>query len=298
MKRYLGWVIIFTMALGIGVCAYSESSGLSSIDLEPFSFQITTPEPIERQSLSSVDLDPINIEITTPEPYEIHSLSSFAGSDLQLATIEPVEIKTFDLEDHDFDSLLDSSIKPYYIGYIGSLDDSAQAQLSSLSDVEIADFLQLQYDLIADLNLAFESVGIQVNINPYTGMLAIDSSLLYATDEYKVTEQGKQVLNTVFRIYCGVLAQEKYRDRVSNVLIVGHTDNAGSYDYNVKLSERRAEAVREFCLSPECGVEDVDWLAARLLTEGHSYDELIYNADGTVNMAASRRVEIGFKLVI
>ena len=39
-----------------------------------------------------------------------------------------------------------------------------------------------------------------------------------------------------------------------------------------------------------------DWLAERVAAQGYSYDRLIFNADGSVNMDASRRVEIGFTL--
>ena len=143
---------------------------------------------------------------------------------------------------------------------------------------------------------AFAMARIDLHIDPVTGTIPIDSSLLYGTDEYEVTEEGKAVLRDIFGVYCSVLSQEKYRGFVSRIVIVGHTDTAGSYDYNLELSQKRAEAVRDFCLSDECGIENVEWLRILLDAEGHSYDEPVYEADGSVNMDASRRVEIQFKI--
>ena len=69
-----------------------------------------------------------------------------------------------------------------------------------------------------------------------------------------------------------------------------------SCEIGFPLTRAAAEAYRLDRLSEECGVEDIDWLTPRLVAEGHAYDELIRNADGTENKAASRRVEIGFTI--
>jgi len=135
-----------------------------------------------------------------------------------------------------------------------------------------------------------------VAFNPYTGTARVDASLLYAVDKYEVTEAGKAVLRPLMQAYCSVLAQDKYRDRISAVTVTGHTDSSGSHEYNQTLSERRAQAVYDFCLSEECGVADSAWLAQVLTAEGRSYDELIYGPDGAEDKAASRRVEIGFRI--
>ena len=67
-------------------------------------------------------------------------------------------------------------------------------------------------------------------------------------------------------------------------LIAGHTDAVGNAEYNLLLSERRAEAVRDY-LAKTAGIEaarlqDVGWGEARLLDKA--------NPESDVN----RRVEI------
>jgi len=271
----------------------APSAGLSSIDVEPV--EINTPSlssSAPSAGLSGIDVEPVEIE--TP------SLSSSAPSaGLSGIDVEPVEIETPSLSNYDvpdIKGLAPVEIQPFYVSLVGYLDDAQLQQLSTLSGDIVAELVQKQYDLIVDLNAAFAEAGILVNIDPVSGTIPIDASLLYATNEYQVTEAGKQTLRELLGVYCSVLSQEKYRDFISRIKVIGHTDSDGSYDYNVKLSQNRAEAVRDFCLSEECGVEDLDWLAARLVAEGHSYDELIYDASGREDKAASRRVEISFEI--
>ena len=164
---------------------------------------------------------------------------------------------------------------------------------------QAAELIQLKYDLINDLIAAFEAYHISLRFNRITGMLIIDANLLYATDQYEVTPAGREILALAMRIYCEVLERAKYRDYISRIVIVGHTDTDCSYEYNVKLSQRRAQAVLDYVMTGgECGVPDLAWVSSRLVAEGHSYDELITNPDGTENKAASRRVELGFDLIL
>jgi len=66
--------------------------------------------------------------------------------------------------------------------------------------------------------------------------------------------------------------------------IAGHTDAAGTAEYNRALSERRANAVREF-LMREAGIG-----GEQLKAEGHGFSKLINAADPRA--AENRRVEV------
>ena len=154
----------------------------------------------------------------------------------------------------------------------------------------------VQLSLIDAFVKAFEEAGISVPIDPLSGAIPIDSALLYDTDQYALTEEGKTALRTVFVPYYKVLSDPQYRDLIANVVIEGHTDTQGDYAYNQTLSERRAQAVYEYLLSEECGLEDTEFLRSILNVVGRSYDNPVYAADGSVDMAASRRVEIRFLL--
>lgn len=239
--------------------------------------------------ITGIDLEPIralNIDLGGYEGLEIHGLD--------VKPLEEIQSELAEYSVPDISGIAPAELMPLYLSMVSYMGNDQRARLAGLSEIEVASLVEKQYELIADLNAAFASAGIHCSIDPYSGRIPIDATLLYDTDEYQVTDAGKQILSGVFRVYCAVLSQEKYRDFISDVMVIGHTDSDGSYDYNVTLSQKRAEAVREFCLSDECGVDDAAWLASRLVAEGHSYDERIFNADGSENKAASRRVELGF----
>lgn len=89
---------------------------------------------------------------------------------------------------------------------------------------------------------------------------------------------------------------DKYKDFVSTILVEGHTDTSGGYDMNLKLSQDRADSVKNFCLSNEGGVADkyLSLLSVSLKSVGYSYDKPIYDSNGNVDMDASRRVSFRF----
>ena len=100
-------------------------------------------------------------------------------------------------------------------------------------------------------------------------------------------------------IYCEVLLGEEYRDNVSEIIIDGYTDTNGTYDYNLELSQKRSLAVAQYLLSIDeqfLDSDQIQMLQEKLTVNGHSMSNPILNEDGTVNMDASRRVEVKFRL--
>ncbi|MDA3902906.1 MAG: OmpA family protein [Desulfuromusa sp.] len=71
----------------------------------------------------------------------------------------------------------------------------------------------------------------------------------------------------------------------TNIVVVGHTDNVGSDQYNLELSLRRANAVADYLILR--GVA-----TARMGTEGRGEMEPIASNDNVVGRAQNRRVEI------
>ena len=67
---------------------------------------------------------------------------------------------------------------------------------------------------------------------------------------------------------CGALKSEK----VSMLRIVGHTDITGSAEYNERLSQLRAEEVKRYLASADCGIEadhmEAVGVGARYLLDG------------------------------
>lgn len=75
-------------------------------------------------------------------------------------------------------------------------------------------------------------------------------------------------------------------DTALNVYVVGHTDNAGSFDFNMKLSKDRADAVAG-ALSAKHGIA-----AARLKAYGVSSLAPVASNDTEEGKAKNRRVEL------
>lgn len=69
------------------------------------------------------------------------------------------------------------------------------------------------------------------------------------------------------------------------VLIVGHTDSIGSEAYNLRLSQRRAQAVRDYLVKH--GIS-----AARLKVKGMGESQPVASNDTAEGRAQNRRVEL------
>ncbi len=76
---------------------------------------------------------------------------------------------------------------------------------------------------------------------------------------------------------------KKYPNR--NVLIEGHTDNIGSEEYNLDLSRRRAESVKEKLIREGVGPD-------RITTVGYGKKYPAVSNDTDANRALNRRVEV------
>ena len=74
--------------------------------------------------------------------------------------------------------------------------------------------------------------------------------------------------------------------------IDGYTDNAGTYKYNQKLSQKRAEAVREYLIKNFAIKPD------RLTAKGHSYDNPVASNKTAEGRAKNRRIEANFECII
>ncbi|WP_372840557.1 OmpA family protein [Phaeovulum sp.] len=102
------------------------------------------------------------------------------------------------------------------------------------------------------------------------GVLPTDQ--LFETDRYVVTSTGRKQLENFFRT-----AQAR------SFIISGHTDSRASDEYNMGLSQRRANAVAAVAQSVGASVLAVQWY-------GERYPRA--NNNSAAGMAQNRRVEI------
>jgi outer membrane protein OmpA-like peptidoglycan-associated protein len=75
----------------------------------------------------------------------------------------------------------------------------------------------------------------------------------------------------------------KYED--TNILIEGHTDITGTHEYNMKLSERRAEAVEDYLSS-------LNVKQKRVTTQGYGPDQPVADNNSDYGRQQNRRVEV------
>ncbi|TAL17130.1 MAG: OmpA family protein [Aquabacterium sp.] len=88
---------------------------------------------------------------------------------------------------------------------------------------------------------------------PQSSKVTIPTDTLFAFDKAVLTSAGKDKLNSFAEQLKGI--------KLEAVVAVGHTDRIGSTEYNQKLSEKRAAAVKAYLV--EQGVE-----AQRIFIEG------------------------------
>lgn len=200
--------------------------------------------------------------------------------------------------------LTDGNTTYYYTDTYGSRYADQMGSNISVEEIDklafmdqgtLDDILSKRSSMLDDLSSAYEQAGLQITVNRETGEVMLDSAVLFGVDETQISDEGKEFLKRFMQIYTDVVFSEPYSGFVSKILIQGHTDTNGSYEMNQALSQARADSVRDYCLSSECGVDaHLEALSSMLLAQGYSYDNPILDAAGNVDMDASRRVSFLF----
>jgi outer membrane protein OmpA-like peptidoglycan-associated protein len=114
-------------------------------------------------------------------------------------------------------------------------------------------------------------------IDEETLRINFDSDILFAVDSSTLSSQSKGDLDDFARV------MNDYPK--SAILIQGHTDSTGSEDYNMQLSERRAQAVLNHLLMRE--VHD-----SRMAAVGYGEGYPVSDNSTTSGRQANRRVSI------
>jgi outer membrane protein OmpA-like peptidoglycan-associated protein len=107
--------------------------------------------------------------------------------------------------------------------------------------------------------------------------LTFESGLMFAKNSSEISDSYKNDLSSAAEVF------NKYPE--TNIVIEGHTDDTGSDDFNMQLSEKRANAVKDFFISK--GVS-----ADRLTTKWYGETQPKYPNDNEANRQKNRRVEL------
>ncbi len=164
---------------------------------------------------------------------------------------------------------------------------------------KLDDLIGIRKELVKDLSKEFGDSDLKVSVDEKTGAITFDSSILFDYGKAVIKPTGEEFLEQFLPRYADILLSSKYKDNISEIIIEGHTDTEGTYMYNLQLSQKRALAVAEYCLSDKSGVltkSELEGMRSLVSATGRSYSNPIYTASGTIDMEASRRVEILFRL--
>ncbi|MBP8081572.1 MAG: OmpA family protein [Spirochaetes bacterium] len=125
-----------------------------------------------------------------------------------------------------------------------------------------------------------EDSGITVESND-TGIVLRMGEVLFDFDSAKLKSETQETLKRVIDII-----KKKYPDR--EIIVEGHTDSTGTRDYNMKLSENRANNVAEF-LKGGVGHDKLSY-------KGYGPDRPINGNRTETERRQNRRVDITIKL--
>ena len=178
-------------------------------------------------------------------------------------------------------------------------DIDEKTNLLNVQQRRIDNIIGVKAEVVESLQKEFSANNVSVNIDASSGALTLDANVLFDVAESELTEEGQDALRQVLPIYCRVLLADQYKPYLAEIIIDGYTDTDGSYAYNLELSQERSLAVAEYLLDIQeeflDSRESLD-LLDYLTVNGHSESNPVLYEDGTVNMDASRRVEVKFRL--
>ncbi len=179
--------------------------------------------------------------------------------------------------------------------------ENARQELTTTKQ-ELQDIVGIRTDIIGALQTAFSNSTMKADAQ--TGSITFSSDVLFRYNSASLTAESRETLKNIIPMYLDVLLQDQFRGYIAEIIIEGHTDTDGGYQSNMELSYERANAVADFCLNKSNGLseEKIEQLQKLLTVNGKSWSTPVYlkdaagNPTGEVDMPASRRVEIKFRL--
>ena len=125
-----------------------------------------------------------------------------------------------------------------------------------------------------------QTAATTVSVTPLSSKTVVfEEAALFEFDKADLKPEGKEQIKAY---------REEAREELSRadkIKITGHTDNVGSPDYNMKLSLRRAEAVRDYLIS--IGVDP-----SKLEVKGEGMTKPVADNSTKEGRAKNRRVEV------
>lgn len=167
------------------------------------------------------------------------------------------------------------------------------------------DLKLIEFELHKELEEKFKDDFIKWNV--VLDVLTVrfrEPRVLFEGGKDKLKFKFKQILNKFIPGFIEIINKKKYRDKISEVRIEGHTSSDffnlspdEAYMENMALSQGRAKNTLVYILNfiPEIN-EQKTWFRNLIATIGLSSSRLIKLSDGSEDVKQSRRVE--FKILL
>lgn len=164
--------------------------------------------------------------------------------------------------------------------------ESKEKRIQALTDVKRTIILRL-----------FEEFGDEIQIDAKTGAIKLRSDILFDVNKSEIKPDGKTYLRKFIPRYLKILfGDPEIKNSLSRIIVEGHTDDDGTYLFNLELSQARALSVVKYIYTEEVPYPAKEELEVFIAAIGRSKTDLIKDQNNMVNKEKSRRVEFKFEL--
>jgi len=153
---------------------------------------------------------------------------------------------------------------------------------------DIRKITEIKKDIVAKLDKAFLN---DIYYEKRDHSLDFSKLNLFPVGEVIYDEEAIVSLRVSFEKYINILM--KYKEYIESIIIEGYTDSSGTYEYNLKLSQKRATSILKYLLTQN--IIKTYQLKSLIHAKGLGSKEMI-KINGIEDKEASRRIKIKFKI--
>nr|MDA3845832.1 OmpA family protein [Vallitaleaceae bacterium] len=182
-----------------------------------------------------------------------------------------------------------------------------QQEIIAMSNLELGD-LRTKIEQIAvirltvltqvkeaiEAELAFTNVDNQDVQIASNGNIILNNKLMFASNSYTITLEGKDLLDELAVVFETILDDEDIRANIDAINIEGHTDNVNTAEYNRQLSSERAISVVDYLLQTNTDLESK--YGSYFVASGYSEYRPLVLGNSELARSSNRRIEISIIL--
>ena len=298
MKKLLSLIMVLALIVSFAACGGKESEkdgAVIDFDMSDndISFDV---EEYETSDGAKIDFDMSDNDIS----FDVEEYETSDGAKIE-----------FDIRNYDFDfqittyelpeNKIEFEVENFDINISDNFSEADISKIGNFTEEQKIEIIKVKYNLLQNLENAFNQAGLTVKIDEQSGEISLDASVLFGGDSAELTDAGKEFLKKFITIYSTVIFSEEFDGFISKIFVEGHTApvSGSTYESGLPLSEERAENVKAYCLSSEAGVAEDTAAELDVILEavGLSNTKPVTNEAG-VDMDASRRVTFRFLINI